>query len=359
MARHRGNRQLSACVNETASVPSQSFRAARRPASDARWIVKTIRSGQTIGYTAVLVGLACLIVAAAAQTAVDAAERARSDADAYALTEVSPSVVVARHEHGSNITCIALDDGLVFVDTGLSTSLARRFRQAMEKRFARPTQALALTHAHVDHILGMDAFADVPVVAAEVKRAFFERLAAVEWTDERIAAFATVFPSFREDVREARPFVPTAFFAEETTIGPTGRGLVIRRTGGHSADSSYVYYAPERVLVAGDLVQADRRPYFGEPDTDLGAWKAALRFWYGMEVDVVCPGHGPVVGREYLRGIWEYFEALEAAVSRLKAEGVPLERVVTHESLPAGYWGGGDPLPAWWRSCIAVVYRRP
>jgi glyoxylase-like metal-dependent hydrolase (beta-lactamase superfamily II) len=44
--------------------------------------------------------------------------------------------------------------------------------------------------------------------------------------------------------------------------------VVVRRTGGHTADSSSVVLAGERVVIAGDLVQARRRPYFGEPDTD-------------------------------------------------------------------------------------------
>jgi glyoxylase-like metal-dependent hydrolase (beta-lactamase superfamily II) len=299
---------------------------------------------------------ACLAVAAA--QAQPGPEKATTpDALAFELTQVSPSVIVARHGHGSNITCIALDDGLVFVDASQSTRLARRFREAMEARFGRPTRALILTHAHFDHILGMGAFADVPVLAADLRRGFFERLAGVQWTEGRVAALAAVFPFFREDVADAKPFVPTALFSDQATIGPPGRGLAVKRTGGHSACSSYVFFPAESVLVAGDLVQAERRPYFGEPDTDLGAWKATLKAWSGMAVESICPGHGPVVSRDYLRGIWEYFEALETAVARLKAEGLTVEQIAAHRSLPAGYWGGADPLPPWWRSCIAVAYR--
>jgi len=82
---------------------------------------------------------------------------AAADSD---LVEVSPSVVMLQNERGSNITCIALDDGLVFVDTGLSTEVAADFRKTMEARFKRPTQALLLTHGHLDHIFAMGAFAD-------------------------------------------------------------------------------------------------------------------------------------------------------------------------------------------------------
>ena len=71
--------------------------------------------------------------------------------------DVSPSVVMAENPNGSNLTCIALDDGLVFVDTGLVTDIAADFRTAMEQRFKRPTKYLSLTHGHIDHIFAMAA----------------------------------------------------------------------------------------------------------------------------------------------------------------------------------------------------------
>ena len=88
----------------------------------------------------------------------------------YTSIEVSPSVVVAFHTNGSNISCLALEDGLVFVDASLSTRTASRFRRDMEELFDRPAVALVLTHAHLDHLLGMGAFADVPVYAAAAGR---------------------------------------------------------------------------------------------------------------------------------------------------------------------------------------------
>jgi hypothetical protein len=53
--------------------------------------------------------------------------------------DISPSVVMAENPNGSNLTCIALDDGLVFVDAGLVTSIAADFRKAMEQRGPRST----------------------------------------------------------------------------------------------------------------------------------------------------------------------------------------------------------------------------
>lgn len=293
----------------------------------------------------VLALLAAAPVAAAASLSLD-------------LVDVSPSVVMARHQQGSNVTCIALDDGLVFVDAGMSTEAAARFRARMEERFARPTRALVLTHAHIDHVLGMGAFADVPVLLAEVGRPLMERQIAVEWTDQRVAAYDRVFAGFAEAIPSARMFEPTDWFVTSTTLGPPDRRLVVTVTGGHSADSANVWFEAEKVLVAGDLVQAARRPYFGDPTTDIAAWISALEGWQSLGAARVCPGHGPVLTGDGLEPIAGYFRELLETLGRLKAEGLTVEQAVADPRLPGGYWAPDDPLPPWWPACIAKAWEQ-
>ena len=59
---------------------------------------------------------------------------------------------------------------------------------------------------------------------------------------------------------------PTSSFSARVTAPST-----IQRTGGHTVDSSSVVVGAEKMVIAGDLVQARRRPYFGEPDTDFSS----------------------------------------------------------------------------------------
>ncbi len=270
--------------------------------------------------------------------------------------DVSPSVVMAQNVNGSNVTCIALDDGLTFVDAGLHTEDAAAFRSAMEQRFERPTRRLILTHGHTDHIFAMAAFSDVEVVASNAERPILEQQLAIEWTEQRIAAWAQVFPTFPEAISTARPFLPTVWVDGEQTFGTGERQLIFATTGGHTSGSSYVWFPSERVLVGGDLVQVDKYPYFGDQTNDLPAWIDALKSWYAMEPAAVCPGHGRAVDRDYLRLEWEYFEALIAALGKLKSNNVPVEEAVVHSSLPAAYWPE-QPEPSWWKYCIALCYR--
>jgi glyoxylase-like metal-dependent hydrolase (beta-lactamase superfamily II) len=264
---------------------------------------------------------------------------------------------MAQHASGSTVTCIALDDGLVFVDAGLNTEAAAAFRAQMERRFERPTTRLILTHGHIDHIFGMGAFADVGVVAAAVERPLIEQQLAIEWNADSIPVYEGIFPGFAEAQRSARPFLPTDWVEDEQSFGPPGRDLLFATSGGHTTGSAFVWFAAERVLVSGDLVQVDKHPYFGDPTNDLAAWIAALKRWHTMEPAKICPGHGRVVDKDYIRLEWEYFESLLTALARLKAEGVPLEEAVAHPSLPAGYWDPGLPEPRWWRYCLARCYQ--
>lgn len=277
-----------------------------------------------------------------------------ADPPQYELVGVSDSVAMALNDNGSNIACVALEEGLLFVDASLSTRVAEQFRRDMEVRFGRPAFALLLTHAHLDHILGMGAFADLPVYAAEAGRTKWERYLAVEWDDQKIAALAAVFPTFPDELPSATLRMPSHWFGDELELD--GGQLVVHRTGGHTADSSSVVLADEHVVIAGDLVQARRRPYFGEPDTDMEVWIDTLTAWERMAPIRVCPGHGPVIGGDELSAMRAWFEALSKAVAELKAGGATFEEVLSNERLPTGYWAEESSVPGWWPYCIKRLY---
>jgi glyoxylase-like metal-dependent hydrolase (beta-lactamase superfamily II) len=270
--------------------------------------------------------------------------------------DVSPSVVMAENQWGSNSTCVALPEGLVFVDAGLNTEAAGAFRAAMEKKFGKKTLALVLTHGHLDHFLGMGAFSDVPVIAAETGRGLFEKQLSIEWDEKAIEAYAGIFTGFRESIETVSPFLPTIWFQGSMTLGNGDKVLKIQRTGGHTSDSTVLEFPAEGVVLAGDLLQVERFPYFGDPTTDMDAWITTLEGWERPDVKDLCPGHGPCVPASYVTGVRSYFQDVLAVVARLKKEGKTLKEVINHPDLPAGYWPQDLPTPGWWPYCFAAIY---
>ena len=87
------------------------------------------------------------------------------------IIDVTDDIVLMRvtgsQFNQGNITCIELDNGLAFVDTGQSVDRTAQFRKKMEKRFNKKALFVLLTHTHWDHIFGMDAFNDVPLISSE------------------------------------------------------------------------------------------------------------------------------------------------------------------------------------------------
>jgi len=249
--------------------------------------------------------------------------------------QVTDAVAIAVNEYGSNLACVTLEDELIFVDAGLLTWYASEFRAAMEDKHGKKASTLLLTHGHIDHFFGMKAFSDCEVIAAEAARSRLEYFWDLEFTEEYAESRSGIFPYLKEAIEDYELRLPTRWIRNKLSIGDV---LSFEVIGGHSAGSSVVVSEPLLVCIAGDLVQAERYPYFGEPDTDLGKWVQTLRKWSAMDILHVLPGHGPPVTAAYLQGVAEFFEDLTQKVSELKQRGVSVDEVSTHTELPKGYW---------------------
>jgi glyoxylase-like metal-dependent hydrolase (beta-lactamase superfamily II) len=272
--------------------------------------------------------------------------------------EVSDSVVMAKHQYGCNITCLATQEGLYFMDSGLSTELARTFRQDMEKKFSRKTLALLITHPHIDHFWGMAAFSDVQVVAAETGKNLWKKQLSIKFNDQVIDSYTRIFPKFRESHKTAKPFMPTVLFKDQTVLGTGKNKLIFTNTGGHTVCSSSVYFPKEHVLVSGDLIQVDQYPYFGDPGNDMDAWLHAFEQWENMPIDKICPGHGPPVDKSYITLMKGYFTEMVSVLQKLKKGNVAVKEVIRHPDLPKGYWGDDVKRPVWFDYCIAALYQK-
>ncbi|HUU77338.1 MAG TPA: MBL fold metallo-hydrolase [candidate division Zixibacteria bacterium] len=251
--------------------------------------------------------------------------------------EIANSVVFSENKYGSNTACIALEEELIFVEAGLNTLKAKDFRIAMENKFKRKASTLILTHGHIDHFYAMDAFADIQVIAAKEAKPKIERFVKAEFTDELIANFERVFPTFTEAAKDAKLFMPEKWINGKMSIGKNDE-IQIQVTGGHSNCSSSIHFAPEKILAAGDLLQVNGYPYFGEPDTDIGKWTNAIKTWEQMELDAIIPGHGSLVKKQFLTKVRVFFEEMVEVLIELKKENISEEEIANHIKLPVGYW---------------------
>lgn len=154
-------------------------------------------------------------------------------------------------------------------------------------------ELLVLTHAHIDHIAGVDevrsAFADLPVVIHEAER---------DWLDDpglNLSALAGMPVT-------ASGLSRTLAHGDELTLGPTT--WQVRHTPGHSPGGITLWHEASGQALVGDALFAGSIGRTDFPGSDFDTLARAIRtqLYTLPEQTRVYPGHGDptTIGREAL-----------------------------------------------------------
>ncbi len=176
---------------------------------------------------------------------------------------------------------LAGDEALVY-DTGVSVAWGGFVRAELERRGARRL-TVVLSHWHLDHVAGTEAFADREVLANERTAAHLAR------RREAIEAGELEGPP------AIAPLVlPTRTFAEREALrlgsGTEARAVELLTFDIHSDDATVVWLPEERLLLCGDTME-DTVTYVDEPGhfdahlRDLGRLRE-------LEPRAILPNHG-------------------------------------------------------------------
>ena len=228
------------------------------------------------------------------------------------LEELAPGVVAFTAEGDPNVGAVIGEAAVLAVDARATPTHAREWLDELRRLTDRPIRHLVLTHYHAVRVLGASAFDAEFVVAHE---------ATGRWIDERgehdFESETRRFPRLFRDVESIPGLTrPTEVFSRERTVDLGGRRVELRFLGrGHTAGDAAVWLPEERVLFAGDLVEARAAPYMG--DAFVEEWATTtLDAVETLGAETIVPGRGPSAGpeavaetREYLRTLWETVRA--------------------------------------------------
>jgi cyclase len=144
------------------------------------------------------------------------------------------------------------DEAIVY-DTHVSVDRAREIRRTLEQLGVRRIRVV-LSHSHLDHVAGSEAFADCEIIA--------NRLTAGLLARNRVAIEAGTL----EGPPAISPLVlPTTVFDDRMQLETPNHRIELVQFEIHSSDETVLHLRDRGILLAGDTVEGTVT-YVGEPD---------------------------------------------------------------------------------------------
>jgi cyclase len=211
---------------------------------------------------------------------------------------------------GSNNIWVVFDDYVVVIDANFPKG-AEEVIEAVKKTTDKPIRYVFDTHHHGDHAYGNAVFAKAGAgIIAQANCAKWLRLnGAKEFAD------AGKGPNGRKDVADSTLKVPNVVFEDKLVLDDGKQRIEFLFLGhAHTPGDAVAYLPKQKILCTGDACVNGAFNYLGHSDS--ASWIRALEKMQQLDVNMVCPGHGPVVGTEVIEKQKRYFVELRQYVKK-------------------------------------------
>jgi glyoxylase-like metal-dependent hydrolase (beta-lactamase superfamily II) len=247
-------------------------------------------------------------------------------------TEVGTGIFVRRYPfYDQNIVAIRGDDGFLIVDTRVSHRQADEVLADLQELSALPVRAVVNTHGHNDHAFGNHRFRPAPIWGhTRCARMITETGA------DQIARVSAAIPELAADLAEVVLDPPDQLFDDETTVpfDAGGRVVELRYLGrGHTDNDVVVLILDSGVVLAGDLLENDATPYFG--DGYPMDWPTTAEALVALVTGPVVPGHGSVGDRAFAVRQMTEFRTIAELASLVHQGVIGLDDAVLRTPYPA------------------------
>ena len=237
-----------------------------------------------------------------------------------------------------NVGAIEGEDFLVAFEARATPVAARDWLAQLREHTDKPVKYLVLSHYHAVRVLGASAFDAEVIVAHDNTRRLIEERGKQDWDSE----FGRMPRLFRDPDSVPGLTWPDVTFNDSMTIDLGGdRGeLVLQYCGrGHTAGDIVAWLPRQKVLFAGDLVEAEAALYTGDAfHTDWSTGTLDRVKAFGAEVLV--GGRGVVPrGREAVDAAIEqtrdFLLVMRQKVGEAHGRGLGLKEAfaLTHQAL--------------------------
>jgi len=264
---------------------------------------------------------------------------------ATGLHQIAPATYAYLQPNGSwgwsNSGLVIASDELLLVDTLFTTGLTRAMLEAIQRSFPKAViRTVVNTHGDGDHWWGNQLLSDATIIASaeaagemreEAPRLLRAYAAGGEGSLPELAPLLAPF-----DFTDVTLTYPTTTFRSQLDVRVGPRTVHLIQVGpAHTAGDVLVHVPDERVLFTGDILFIGGHPVVHTGPVEQ--WISACDLILGLDVDVIVPGHGPVIGkpevgrfRDYLRRLHDH--AVTAPAWELWREVPALARELSRET---------------------------
>ncbi len=224
--------------------------------------------------------------------------------------------------NGGNIVntgFIVTEAGVVVIDSGPSKRYGEAMREAIAGVTDRPVIKVLLTHHHPDHVLGNQAFADVPIAALA---------GTTELLREQGDAMAENMYRLVGDWMRGTEVVLPNETLQPGTLEIGGHRLRLLALRGHTGADLAVLDENSGVLFASDILFYQRA--LTTPNSPgLDIWLADLDELQAQPWKLLVPGHGPVASDDApLVQMRDYLRWLDGLLRDAAASGADMNEVI-------------------------------
>jgi glyoxylase-like metal-dependent hydrolase (beta-lactamase superfamily II) len=258
------------------------------------------------------------------------------------FVELGPDVYGFTAEGDPNSGVVVGDDCALVFDAQATPKQAQRVIDRVREVTDKPIRYVVLSHYHAVRVLGASAYGAQEIICSRLTYDLILERGEQDWASE-----VGRFPRLFEDAASVPGLTwPTITFETSLTLFLGKRRVDLLHLGkGHTAGDTILWLPYERIMFAGDLVEAGATPYTG--DAHLREWPTTLEHLEALSPQQMLPGRGdaltsPAQVAEALAGtrsfLRDLYTAAEAGVAARKTLGE-----IYHDTMAAmrpkyGHW---------------------
>jgi phosphoglycerate dehydrogenase-like enzyme/glyoxylase-like metal-dependent hydrolase (beta-lactamase superfamily II) len=209
---------------------------------------------------------------------------------------------------GSNNIWVVFEDYVVVIDANFPKE-AGDVIKAIKKTTKKPIRYVFDTHHHGDHAYGNDVFAQEG--ASVIAQTNCARLLRIDGPAE----FKKMGQgrNGRKDIRASKLKAPDISFDKKLVLDDGKQRVEFLFFGhAHTSGDGCAFLPRHKILCTGDACVNGAYNFMGHSDS--ASWIRALEKMQQLDIKMVCPGHGPLAGKDVLGKQKRYFVELRKQV---------------------------------------------